>query len=366
MSSMLITIISFIIIFTVVVVAHEFGHFLIARQNGIKVNEFAIGMGPVIFKKMIRGTRFVIRLLPIGGACMFEGEDGRYEEEGEEEEEGEQETPEIAKEGTFNAAPVWGRIATVLAGPIFNILLAYLLSLFLCWFCGSDLPMIQKVTEGYPAEAAGLQAGDRIIKLGHQKTHLWREIMVLSYISDGSPVEVVYERDGQQYETIITPAYSAEEGRFYYGFVGGGKYIACDNLKVFQYGWYEVRYWLLSTVQSLKYMIQGRASAEDIAGPVGVATVIGDTVEETVDEGAFTVFLNMVNIAVLLSVNLGVLNLLPVPALDGGRLVFLLIEAIRGKRVPPEKEGLVHMIGFVLLMVLMVFVLYNDIMRIVG
>lgn len=360
MSSMFITIISFIIIFTVVVVSHEFGHFLIARQNGIKVNEFAIGMGPVIFKKMIRGTRFVIRLLPIGGACMFEGEDGNYEDEEE------KETPEIAKEGSFNAAPVWGRIATVLAGPIFNILLAYLLSLFLCWFCGSDLPTVKEVTGGYPAEAAGMQGGDRIVKMGHQTIHLWREISVLSYISDGSPVEVTYERDGQQYETLITPIYSAEDGRFYYGFVGSGEYIDCDNLSVFKYSWYEVRYWLISTVQSLKYMIQGRASAEDIAGPVGVATVIGDTVEQTVDKGAFVVIVEMVNIAVLLSVNLGVLNLLPLPALDGGRLVFLLIEAVRGKRVPPEKEGLVHMVGFVLLMLLMVFVLYNDIMRIIG
>lgn len=361
MSSIFITIISFIIIFTVVVVAHEFGHFLIARQNGIKVNEFAIGMGPVIFKKMIRGTRFVIRLLPIGGACMFEGEDGKYE--GEEEE---KETPEIAKEGSFNAAPVWGRIATVLAGPIFNILLAYVLSLFLCWFCGSDIPILRDVTEGYPAETSGMQAGDLIIQIGHQKIHLWREISVLSYISDGSPIAVTYERDGQQYKTMITPVYSAEADRFYYGFIGSGQFIDCDNISVFKYSWYEVRYWLLSTVQSLGYMIQGRASAEDIAGPVGVATVIEDTVEQTVDEGAFTVILNMVNIAVLLSVNLGVLNLLPVPALDGGRLVFLLIEAVRGKRVPPEKEGLVHMVGFVLLMLLMVFVLYNDIMRIIG
>lgn len=361
MSSMFITIISFIIIFTVVVVAHEFGHFLIARQNGIKVNEFAIGMGPVIFKKMIRGTRFVIRLLPIGGACMFEGEDGKYE--GEEED---KETPEIAKEGSFNSAPVWGRIATVLAGPIFNILLAYVLSLFLCWFCGSDIPIVRDITEGYPAEAAGMQAGDLIIQIDHQKIHIWREISVLSYISDGSPIAVTYERDGQQYETMITPVYSAEADRFYYGFIGSGQFIDCNNISVFKYSWYEVRYWLLSTVQSLGYMIQGRASAEDIAGPVGVATVIEDTVEQTVDEGAFTVILNMVNIAVLLSVNLGVLNLLPVPALDGGRLVFLLIEAVRGKRVPPEKEGLVHMVGFVLLMLLMVFVLYNDIMRIIG
>lgn len=362
MTSMIITIISFIIIFTVVVVAHEFGHFLLARQNGIRVNEFAIGMGPVIFKKMIKGTRFVIRILPIGGACMFEGEDGNYENEEAED----KETPELAKEGSFNAAPVWGRIATVLAGPIFNILLAYLLSLFICWFCGSDIPVLKDVTEGYPAETAGLQAGDRIVKMNHQKIHLWREVSVLSYISDGSPVEVTYERNGQRYETLITPLYSPEEDRFYYGFIGGGEFIACDNLSVFQYSWYEVRYWLLSTVQSLGYMIQGRASAEDIAGPVGVATVIDDTVEQTMDEGAFTVFLNMVNIAVLLSVNLGVLNLLPIPALDGGRLVFLLIEAVRGKRVPPEKEGVVHMIGFVLLMMLMVFVLYNDIMRIVG
>ncbi|MDE6712350.1 MAG: RIP metalloprotease RseP, partial [Lachnospiraceae bacterium] len=228
------------------------------------------------------------------------------------------------------------------------------------------LPTVKEVTGGYPAEAAGMQAGDRIIKMGHQTIHLWREISVLSYISDGSPVEVTYERDGQRYETLITPIYSPEDGRFYYGFVGSGEYIDCDDLSVFKYSWYEVRYWLISTVQSLAYMIQGRASAEDIAGPVGVATVIGDTVEQTVDKGAFVVIVEMVNIAVLLSVNLGVLNLLPLPALDGGRLVFLLIEAVRGKRVPPEKEGLVHMVGFVLLMLLMVFVLYNDIMRIIG
>ena len=359
MPSMVWTIISFIIIFSVVVIAHEFGHFLIARQNGIQVNEFAIGMGPVIYKKVFGTTRFVIRLLPIGGACIFEGEDGNYE--GEEEQE---KQDEIAREGTFSAAPVWGRIATVVAGPLFNIILAYVLSLFLCWFCGSDLPIISGVTEGYPAEAAGMQAGDSIIKINHQRIHLWREVSVLSYLSDGSPITIVYERDGQQYETVITPAYDAEADRFRLGFSGGKEYISCNNLKVFEYSWYEVRYWLLTTVQSLGYMIQGRASADDIAGPVGVATVIDDTIEQTKEYGAFTVFLNMMNIAVLLSVNLGVLNLLPVPALDGGRLVFLLIEAVRGKPIPPEKEGMVHMIGFVLLMLLMVFVLYNDIMRI--
>lgn len=112
-------------------------------------------------------------------------------------------------------------------------------------------------------------------------------------------------------------------------------------------------------------MVSGYASADDVAGPVGIATVIDDTIEETSKEGVFTVFLNMVNIALLLSVNLGVLNLLPVPALDGGRLLFLLFEAITKKKVPPEKEGIVHLIGFVILMILMVLVLYNDIMRLI-
>ena len=356
------TIIAFIIIFTVVVVSHEFGHFLIAKQNGIKVNEFAVGMGPVIFKKVVGETRYVIRLLPIGGACVFEGEDGIYEDEDTEEEE---DKPKIAREGTFSAAPVWGRIATVIAGPVFNIILAYILAIFICWFCGSDIPMIQGVSEGYPAAEAGLMAGDRIIQINHQRIHLWREISVLSYIGDGGPSRVIYERDGERYETIVTPVYSSADDRFYYGISGGTSFVDCSNLSVFKYSWYEVRYWLLTTLQSLKYMIQGRASADDIAGPVGVATVIDDTIEKTVDEGPFTVIINMANIALLLSVNLGVLNLLPIPALDGGRLVFLIIEAIRGKAVPPEKEGLVHMIGFVLLMVLMVFVLYNDIMRII-
>lgn len=363
MPSIFITIIAFIVIFTVVVVSHEFGHFLIAKLNGIQVNEFAVGMGPVLFKKQIGETRYVIRLLPIGGACIFEGEDGIYEEDPSKSEQ-EKKEEQLAKEGSFASAPVWGRIATVLAGPIFNIILAYLLSLFLCWFCGSDLPILESVIEGRPAEAAGMQAGDRIVKINHQNIHLWREVKVLAYISDGSPMNVEYERDGKLYQVEITPYYNEEAGCYYFGFSGGKAYVACNNLSVFRYSWYEVRYWLLSTIQSLGYMIQGRASADDIAGPVGLATVIDDTIEETSKEGPFTVILNIINIAVLLSVNLGVLNLLPIPALDGGRLVFLLIEAVRGKPIPPEKEGLVHMIGFVLLMLLMLVVLYNDILRI--
>lgn len=364
MHSPLLTIISFILIFTVVVVSHEFGHYLIARLNGIKVNEFSIGMGPAIFRKKGKMTTFVIRLLPIGGACIFEGEDGNVSlpEEGKEDAQ-HAEIKKSLEAKNFNDAPVWSRIASVFAGPIFNIILAYLLALFIVWFCGADLTTVGSVMEGYPAEAAGIQAGDRITKIDGHTTHLWREVMIYSYMNDGSDMTIEYSRNGEKFTTTLTPRYSQEEGRYYIGFSGGADYIKCSNLRVFKYSWFEVRYWLVATVESLKYMVTGHAKLDDLAGPVGVANIIDDTIEETKPLGAFTVLLNMMNIAVLLSVNLGVLNLLPVPALDGGRLIFLFIEAISGRKLPPEKEGLVHLIGFVLLMILMIVVLFNDIGR---
>ncbi|MGN0346489.1 MAG: RIP metalloprotease RseP [Lachnospiraceae bacterium] len=391
MPSIVGTIISFILIFTVVVVSHEFGHFLIGWLNGIKVNEFSIGMGPAIFKKKLKSFVLSIRLFPIGGACIFEGEVGNLpsDEEDEEEEknnageiidgdaiadigpnthtiqgdEADDVMPEEANNKPFNKAPVWGRFATVFAGPLFNIILAYLFSLFICWFCGQDIPVISQVTEGMPAAEAGIQVGDMITEINGQKICVWREISVISMMNNGSDISISYERDGREYETVIHPYYSEEEDRYYMGLAGGNEIVPCNNISVFKYSWYEVRYWLITTVRSLVYMVSGNASADDIAGPVGVATVIDDTIEQTSQYGLFTVILNMINIAVLLSVNLGVLNLLPLPALDGGRLIFLLLEAVRGKPVSAEKEGIVHLIGFVLLMLLMIFVFFNDIMR---
>ncbi len=363
------TIISFVIIFTVVVVSHEFGHYLIARLNNIRVNEFSIGMGPAIFKKKGKHTTFAIRLLPIGGACIFEGEDGRTSEteDGEESEDKQADEPEEIDESAgiaFNDAPVWARIASVFAGPLFNIILAFFLSIFICWFCGSDLPVLYNVTEGLPAEAAGMQAGDKIVKINGERIYLWREVSMISILSSGKPMNITYERDGVKYDTTITPYWSEEDGRYYIGFIGGGEFVSCKDISVFKYAYLEVRYWLITTYRSLGYMFSGRASLDDLAGPVGVANVIDDTIEETKSYGLFTVVLNMVNIIVLLSVNLGVLNLIPFPALDGGRLVLLFIEAVTHKKIPPEKEGIFHMIGFILLMILMVVVLCNDIMRI--
>lgn len=373
----IVTIIVFLIIFTVIVVSHEFGHFLLGRLNGIKVREFAIGMGPVIFKKRLKSTVFKIHLLPLGGACVFDSDDivlsaGESVSENEEndykspEEEAEDEFLKSLPGDKFQKAPIWGRIATVFAGPLFNFIVAYILCIFLVWFCGQDLPVVMDVSKGLPAEAAGIQAGDVITKINNQKVYLWREISINSMMNAGEPISIVYERDGREYATILTPEFDENDNRFYMGLIGGGEALRCNNISVFKYSLLEVRYWLIATYKSLVYIFSGQGSMNDVSGPVGVAEVIDDTIVETAPFGWFTVLLNLVNITVLLCVNLGVINLLPFPAIDGGRLLFLFFELITGKRVPPEKEGFVHLIGIVILFVFMIFVFFNDIMRVIS
>jgi len=382
------TLISFVLIFTVIVVSHEFGHFIIARINGIKVYEFTIGFGPAIFKKKGKNTTFAIRLLPFGGACiyndpsedmekqeieeMLEAADAEVAledtEQAEKTEAGEEileiaEQPDYSDGIPFSKAPVWARISTIFAGPLFNIILAFLLSIFLCWFCGSDEPVVGGFIPGYPAENSGIEVGDTITKLNGLNVYLWREVSLQSLLCDGRDLKIEYMRDGQKYETVITPIYIQEEERFYYGIKPGYVYVQCNDITVIKYAYFEVRFWVEATFKSLARIFRGQVSLDDFAGPVGVAEVIDDTIQETKEYGTFTVILNMINIAVLLSVNLAILNLLPFPALDGGRLLILLIVAITRKEIPEEKEGIFHLIGMVILVIFMLAVLFNDFFR---
>lgn len=285
---------------------------------------------------------------------MFEGEDGIYTKD----QDGDGQKPE----GAFNDANVWSRIATVFAGPFFNIILAFLLSLIVVGFSGESIPIINALTEGYPAEEAGLREGDVITKIDGERIYLQGEVTIASALSGGEPMEIEYERDGQKYSTVITPKFSEQDNRYYLGFAIG-ETVQCKGFDLIRYSAYEVRYWLKVTVKSLLMLVQGKLSANDLSGPVGIAAMIDETIEVTKPYGLPTVVINMINFAVLLSVNLGVMNLLPLPALDGGRLLFMFIEVVRGRPVSPDKEGMVHFIGFVALMILMVFVLYNDIAR---
>lgn len=352
-SNWIISILIFILILGVIVISHEFGHYSVARRAGIRVNEFDIGFGPVLYKKRIGETDFCVKLLPIGGACLFEGEDGLYDEEDG--------SPKALAEDAFPNAPVGARIATVLAGPVANFLIGYLFALILVAFSGSDLPVIDTVIEDSAAMEAGLMDGDRIVKINGESIHLYREVSLQSMMNYGEPLEITYERDGKRTTVTLTPRYDEEAKRYYIGIMGAGSYHKCSAPEVFVYGFYEIEYWVRVTLKSLGSIFTGHFSKDDIAGPVGVVQAVNTTYTEASPYGPMVVILSLLNLATLLTVNLGIFNLLPLPALDGGRLVFLLVEAVRGKPVPPDKEGMVHLAGFMALMALMVLVMFNDI-----
>lgn len=363
-------VILFVIIFCVVVLAHEFGHFIIAKANGIHVVEFSLGMGPTLLHFVKGDTKYSLKLLPIGGACMFEGEDGLSEpeegdEEGKETESIKEDMGTLKKSGAFPDAPVWARIATVVAGPVFNFILAFVLSAIIVASIGSDLPVIGTVGEETAASEAGLMAGDEIVEINGKNIHLFREISLEAMLNEGEPVNIVYEREGQRTAVTLEPKYSEKDGRYYYGIAPMNGYTKFNLLGVAQYSFYEVKYWIDITIRSLGMLVTGKAGIKDMSGPVGMVDAVDTIYAESKQDGAYYVWLNMLNFAILLSANLGVLNLVPFPALDGGRLLFLIIEAIRRKPIPPEKEGIFHFVGFALLMLLMVVVMYNDIAKLV-
>lgn len=351
----------FLIIFGLLVIAHEFGHFIIGRRNGIRVLEFMVGMGPTLFSFEKGGVKYSLKLFPIGGACLFDGEDGLDVQEG-----GAGSDPE-AQGIAFPEAGVWKRIATIFAGPFFNFILAFVVALMLTAFSGADLPVIRRVQENSAADEAGLKEGDMITQINRERIHFYREVMVISRLNSGEPMEIHYTRGDQEGVVTVTPRYDVDDGRYYIGLLGVGEYIECSPLQVFQYGFYEVTYYAKTTYKSLGMLIRGRLTKDDVSGPVGIAQFVGETYDEAEENfGTPSAILTMLEIVVLLSVNLGIMNLLPLPALDGGRLLFMFIEVVRGKPVSPEKEGLVHFAGLVAFMALTVFIMYNDIMKIIN
>lgn len=419
-----------LLVFSVIVLFHELGHFLLAKRNGIAVTEFSLGMGPRLLSTEKGGTRYSLKLFPIGGSCMMVGED-----------------EDDDSEGSFNNASVWARISVVAAGPIFNFILAFVFAMIITSVVGYDPARVLQVTEGSPAAQAGLKEGDIITEFQGRHISIGRDLdsyMTLHGLKD-EEISLTYERDGKKHDIQFQ---ANSESRYMLGFtylsegtpeitqvmlnsamakagVMPGDIIREINgtavadsqelqaylqehpldgteitlgierdgkvetisaipqmtkhvdsgfiyniyrektnfLGVMKYSAVEVRYWVSTTVESLMMLIKGQFSVNDLSGPVGIIDVIGDSYEEAKGEGAMMVWMQMLYWAILLSANLGVMNLLPIPALDGGRLVFLLIESVRKKRLNPNVEGMIHFAGFVLLMMLMVFVMFNDFRR---
>lgn len=337
-----------ILVFSTIVFVHELGHFLLAKANKIRVDEFSIGMGPRLLSFVKGETRYSLKLFPIGGSCMM----------------GEDDVDDMS-EGSFNSKSVWARIAVVAAGAIFNFILAFIFAVILVGYTGYDEPIISGVMSGYSAEAEGMQEGDRIVKMNGKRIHLWREVTSYNLFHPGEKVKLVYERDGEKYEATIVPK-KDENGQYLLGVTSPAKYKKANVFTALQYGVYEVKFWICTTIDSLKMLITGGVGINQLSGPVGIVNVVDETYQQSKSYGAVVVLMQMLNIGILLSANLGVMNLLPIPALDGGRLIFLFIEVIRGKRLASDKEGKVHLVGMILLFALMIFVFFNDIIRIFG
>ena len=334
-----------ILVFGIIVFIHELGHFLLAKANKIRVDEFSLGMGPRLVSFVRGETRYSIKLLPLGGSCMM----------------GEDDVDDMS-EGSFNSKSVWARMSVVVAGAVFNFLLALIFSMIVIGYTGYDEPVISGVVEGFPAQEAGLQEGDRIVKMNNKKINIWREITYYNMFHPGETVDLVYERDGEKHEVTITPK-KDEDGNYLIGITSPAQYEKANLLTAAQYGVYEVKFWICTTLESLKMLVTGDVGVDQLSGPVGIVSVVDETYQQSKSYGVMVVIMQMLNIGILLSANLGVMNLLPLPALDGGRLVFMIVEAIRGKRVPPDKEGWVHGIGMILLLALMAFVMFNDVKK---
>lgn len=337
-----------IIMICVIVLVHETGHYLIARMNGIVAKEFFIGIGPTIWKKQKGETLFSVKAFPFGGACVF----------------GNEEDVEDPSTNSYLSANVWARIATIFAGPFFNFLLAFVCSLFVIGATGYTGTTVVEVTKGSPAEEAGLQPGDLITRFDGAKVYMYGEITFATMYNNGEPVEVVYKRAGKTYHTTVVPKYDEDYKRMMIGITFSAGDTKPTALETIKYSYANVRYWIKLSVQSIKMLFTGIVSVNDLSGPVGVANMVSDVYDEASDYGIRVVIYSLLDFAILITANLGVMNLLPFPALDGGKLIFLFIEAIRKKPVNREVEGMISFIGVVLLLLLMVFVMYNDIRKI--
>ncbi len=331
--------------FCLIIIVHELGHFTVAKLCGIRVDEFAIGMGPVIFKKRGKETLYTVRLLPIGGFCAM-GEDV------------DDDSPDA-----FRKKPVWARMAVIVAGAVMNLILGLILSLILTLVNGADVSSkIVYFSDDAVSPNYGLQLNDEIIKINGIRIFSVKDITYQLGNDEDGIVDFVVKRDGKKVNVNgVHFAFKTdlETGKnvLVYDFKVLKEDITFSNF--FPYAFKNALYYGRIVLMSLGDIIQGKYGINDLQGPVGIVTTIGDIAEKSGFNISF-----LLDMATLITINIGIFNLLPVPALDGGRLVFLVIEAIRKKSLKAETEGMIHFVGFALLMLLMIFVTFNDIKNI--
>lgn len=414
------TIVAFIVIFGSLVFFHELGHLVFAKRAGILCREFAIGFGPKVFTYKKNETVYTIRLLPLGGYVRMAGEDAENPElkpgyrvgllfnpeeivtkivldnkdkypdlrvieveaadlehkmmiQGYEE--GEEETLQTFKiaedavvvsegvenqiapfERQFNSKSLGHRTMTIFAGPMMNFVLAFVIFVIIGLFQGVavDEPRLGELTADGSAITSGLKNGDEIQSIDGNEVSSWQDVQEAIQKNPGKEIEFVVERGNKTEEILVVPQEVDREGEKV-GVIGVYPPVEKSPINAFKYGFTETYFWTKQIFVILGSLITGGFSLDALSGPVGIYK----STEEVAKSGIFY----LMKWAGLLSINLGIMNLLPLPALDGGRLLFFLVEFLRGKPIDRQKEGLVHFVGFALLMLLMILVTWNDIQR---
>ena len=326
------TLIAAILVFNLIVFVHEAGHFAAARLGGIKVVEFALGMGPKIIGKKFGETVYSLRAFPIGGFCLMLGEDEENNEP-----------------GAFNNSPIISKISSIISGPVFNIILTILI--YSLVIAPVAAPIVGQVTKGMPAETSGIKAGEMIVGINDVKINEWKEMKPEIAKHEGEQITVTVEKNGVQREVMLTPVKNPGTDDIVIGItqkVGISGFSIKEGINTT----FAVSKMMLSFLGQL---VVGKADANEVSGPISILVYI--------NEAAKAGFIKVLYLTALISLNLGIINLLPLPALDGGRLLFLFIELIRRKPLPAEKEGMVHFVGLIALMALSIFLMYRDIIR---
>lgn len=338
-----------LLIFEVIIVLHELGHFIAAKACGVKVNEFAIGMGPAILKKQKGETLYAWRLFPIGGYCAMEGEDA-----------------ESGDDRAFNKKSLPKRMIIVVAGICMNLVLGFIL---LVCYAVLDAPITSTTVSRFEKDDAlshttGLEVGDEIVEVNGM--HIFTD-MDLSYQfqnDEDGVFDMTVIRDGEETK-LSDVTFETPENMLHIDF-----YVMPIDANFGTVTSYAFRHTITDgrlIYITLIDMIRGKYSIRDLSGPVGIVDVIGEVIESETSEDTgidwHGLAVQMVSLAAFITINIGLFNLLPLPALDGGRLIFLIIEAIRRKPVPPEKEGMVHLVGMAALFLLMIIVTVSDVMK---
>lgn len=352
-----------LIIFTVIVVIHEGGHFLAAKKCGVYIEEFAVGMGPKLFGIKRGDILYSVRLFPIGGFCRMADE-----------------TPEDTDKIGFNDANVFQRILIAFAGPFMNFVLALIILTFISMAMGISTNEVTSVMEGYPAQQAGIEAGDRIVAVNGKGVHIRDELNYYISESGGENIKLTIKR-GRDKFTVAVGQKANEEGRALIGITTGFKAPAFDigiydageieglqRAGVIEYitsGWWDMLFLVKLTIIGVIKMLTFSVPMSEISGPIGVTAVVGETYVQTMQSGVIFTVLSMLNLSALLSANLGVINLVPIPALDGGRIFVYLVEIIRRRQLSPEKEGILNLIGFVLVMGFGIFIAVKDVLKLI-